>query len=1383
MKLAIFSLVMGAALLALAGCNNFFHELVPPDGNYITEFTVEGQRGEALMSDDTVTVYVNEGQKRTSLVPHVAVSEKAALITLTLDYVQAAFPSIEVARTVAGIESADPVADFAVDLIRNNHDFSVIPITTERPIDFTGPVRFLVVGGQGSMRQYTVNIYEWSDKAKLLGFGFSKYENPALVRDGIVTGIDETNKKVNVYVTYPLDFFKAGEELLLAPDFEILGERVTIAQREDDEELDLPAGHATSFDPWPSDLMSVALPPAMLGVPAELQPLLDGLNIFVRMSPLPTPYTQTRYLTVHREGTDSAQYELVLYFLEDTRTLRSITDFRFTKEANSGIVATSVGSIIDSEATGSISLQVLYQGTRPQNLLPAIISPGNVTVSLDGGISWVSPAAQSIDYYGRQIKYKVISKNGLYIRIYTVTVDYYDMTNADPLMYTFSFPIELNSCLVATAIGEISGTRILIKALYAGEKPAILTPVFSSNGLVRVAGLVQTSGASYQNFSWQLKYTVHSLIPGISTSKDYWVEVMFERDDSSAAIINVFGFESGAANPTLTETRTGNIDQPLDGGTGTIYVYVPVGTGTASVALKPFIEAKGTVTVWDAATNQYEPADSVRRFDAPLSYLVVSQNGLYRRMYTVRVIEISSTVYVNLNATGLNSGTSWEDAFISLQAACVAVGQFSAAIPKYIWIAKGNYAAPAGAAFPVVANTSYIGGFAGYEALKSGRLDIAGNAVTISGGGLMSLFKNDALTGSAAAFEDLCLETVGSGDAALSVKYSGAGGSVKISGMQFSSPGRAALAVDSGSVVIEESSFENALGGAVRVTDSNSFSAPLSVKRSRFANLNTSGTAPNGGAIYFSGYNQSVLTIEECAFENISGANGGAIYADNCTPELKNLHFLTSATEYLSATGAGGAIYIYRSSNVNISGIDSGADTPLQYVKSARDGGAIYIYSSNGIVIADLKVKHTQAGYSGGAVFIGGNSSGITISGMEAEDTRAVYSGGAVSITESIGYTAISNMIAVNTQAGDAGGALYYTSVSTNPGAIAISNASFTNNSATLYGGGAILSVYGTPMLNNIRINIDANGNPIANAYTSAGGYGGAINLDECAGMTLNNIVTYNTEAKAGGGGSIYLHNRSGNASITKVKITKAKASGYSSGFGGAIYMTNSSGGMVKLGADAATQTNPDIIIDDTEAECMAGAISVYNEGSPTSSVILNGISTNNTRGLQGLGSMTVAMVNGGYTTIKESTITNASAPQVNDEFHWGSALHISDFSLNQVYSIIKNVTISGSITNGMLNAGIAFDQNRAPLPPAELHYVDIDGLRVENVASIVAPAVFVSPSPLASITMRNSQFNNCIATGGGKIFLMPSPVAFGTMDISNCTVNGDVGAFNSNWY
>lgn len=77
-------------------------------------------------------------------------------------------------------------------------------------------------------------------------------------------------------------------------------------------------------------------------------------------------------------------------------------------------------------------------------------------------------------------------------------------------------------------------------------------------------------------------------------------------------------------------------------------------------------------------------------------------------------------IYVDQNASGLNNGSSWTNAFTDLQSA------LAAATPGYeIWVAAGTYKPTTGTdrsvSFSLKNDVAIFGGFLGYEALQSDR--------------------------------------------------------------------------------------------------------------------------------------------------------------------------------------------------------------------------------------------------------------------------------------------------------------------------------------------------------------------------------------------------------------------------------------------------------------------------------------------------------------------------------------------------------------------------------------------------------------------------------------------------------------------------------------
>ena len=819
-----------ALTLALAGCNNYFHDIIPPDENRITSFSVEGMIGRAAITDNEVDALVDNESPIAALIPRIGVSSKATLLPLTYEYLSAAFPSADILEESAAVYRAGDLSEHVLDLIKRNPDFNVPPLDT--PIDFTGPVSFLVVSGRGTIRQYTIHVVKDTGEPKILGFGFSKYDNPELVRDSS-TAINQTAKTVNAAVLYPMEMTVS---YALKPSFEIFGDRL---------EID--------------------------GV--EIESGVDEIQFAQALG------AQVKTLTVWRNGV-SADYALTADFSEDPDSIRSIVDFRFYKAANPGIAATAVGSIVNNNALGTISVQVFYSGTQPSALTPAFLSPGTVSVA---GVTQVS-SSNSHDF-SQTIEYRVVSRNNLYTRVYTVVVDYIDVASAAPVFTSFKFSSGLNHELVQDTESQISDSAglIMITARYGGSyPPEMLIPEFRATGLVTVFGSVQTSGFSAQNFSIQVKYTVTNPENPLF-KRDYWVQVTFIRDTSSAASINSFSFHPDE-NPGLADELIGRIDQVA----GTIVIYAPVGSGITGRTMIPHFRATGQVLVDGSVQIS---GTSGHLFNAPVVYEAVSANGANRKSYTVTVRELQSTIFVNQHALlGHNDGTSWADAFRDLKDACEAAALFSDDVPKEIWIAAGTYkpsTTDSEKYFPLAANTFYVGGFAGHETAKSER-NVAANKTIISG------YDDDtaAAVNGDLSFENL--EFTGTGiRAELSGNYE-----LRITDCDFNNfQASGAVCLSNGKLVISSTNFEDITCGT----------SPGAVYGADLSGVEIDGIKLHGltgNGLYFSGCSEDV----EMSDIDLQDITGDGLYFANCQGNItmSDVNLQDIIGDGISITGGSG---------------------------------------------------------------------------------------------------------------------------------------------------------------------------------------------------------------------------------------------------------------------------------------------------------------------------------------------------------------------------------------------------------------------------------------------------------------------------------------------
>ena len=982
--LVIIAAFLLAAAFALFGCNNYFHDLIPPNDDRIISFFVEGQIGETVISDNEITVIVDKAISVDNIIPNIKVSHKAALFPLTHEYLGVAFPNVDVLTEAAAIYNAYNPTDHVMNLIARNPDFNT-PVL-DRPIDFTGPVNFLVVSGQGNIRQYTVYVVKDTGEPRLLGMGFSKYDNPELIRDAYTT-VNENAKTIQSAVLYPVEM---EISYALIPSFEILGDKLEV----------------------------------------------DGVEVRSRVDAIQFNKTlggQSKTLTVWRNGL-SVDYTLMVLFAEDPDSIRSIIDFRFNRPENPGIAATAAGSIYNSNALGTINVQVFYSGARPSILVPSFLSPGIVSVA---GVTQIS--GSSSHDLSQTLEYRVISRNNLYMRTYTVVVDFIDIASAAPSFISFKFSSGLNHELVQDTEAQISESAglIMLTARYGGSSaPDMLIPEFRATGLVTVFGSVQTSGFSAQNFFTQIKYTVTNPENPL-LKRDYWVKVSFIRDTSSDALINSFSFHPDE-NHGLAEELTGRIDQNA----GTITIFAPIGSGAVSRTMIPRFHAAGQVLVnGDVQIS----GTSGRLFNAPVIYEAVSANGVNRKLYTVTVRELRSTIFVNHAAFGMGDGTSWTDAFRNLKDALEAAAQFPADVPKEIWIAAGTYK-PGGAGdvnnyFPLIANTSYAGGFAGWETAKSQR-NVAANKVIISGdlgGGKYSNNLFGSFDGASASavngdllFEDMEFRSARSGSGG---RYNGAaiyaaladGFELRITGCSFNdleaSQG-SAIYISGGILVIYDTVIENTRSrwqrGAVYGADLSG----VEINGIGLYDITDNGIYISGG----SGKREfSRVTGNRISSFDNNWPLYGIYVSGGSSFTLADSNFDTTGGIYFSSGGA--SIRVSDTEIKNVSGGSdgirtSGGNTVIERVKvqSVSDGGSGISLDSAGIAeIIDCGIKSAGGMYGGIYLSSSGNA---VISGTRIEDADANMGRG---IYAKCNYLTVSNTVIKNAKAGGFGGGISIT--------------------------------------------------------------------------------------------------------------------------------------------------------------------------------------------------------------------------------------------------------------------------------------------------------------------------------------------------------------------
>lgn len=607
----------------------------------ILSFSVgEPQLGQSLIGTNTVDFEVKAGTEVRSLNVTASVSPNAILIPLTESYLVPLLTSL-------GMDHLSVLSGFITAADKEAYlralfapvDISHLSVPLNKPIDFTNPVQFAVLGKDKDVKLYKATCAQTVTEAVLKNFGFSKLKNPALVKDGAVH-IDHAAKTVTAELFYPVEYSNTGYDAFsLYCDVAYAGDKAKIEYRD------------RRYKPTDK----------------------------IRFRPENPSGAQYHLGTAEAKiiitfGTEKTEYSLFIPFKEDPDTVRSITDFRFTKEKNSELKTLSTAAIINDGHEGIITATVLYTGTtKPENLIPTFITPG--TVKVDGAVQASGSTAQD---FRKTLTYVCTSRDGQYTRRYTVKIRFVYAEPSLSVLKTFRFPAGINP-LTKDCGGRIDQTAhtVHITACYAGQKPEKLIPEFSATGEVTVDSLTQTSGSSVQDFEYPVYYKVTATDdPSVYTV--YQVIVNFEYSADSGCELTEFKLLM-QDNPSLTQDVTTFISAHSGG----IYALLPRGADVTN--LIPRFTARGRVTADGVEQTSGETAQD---FSSVIEYKVTSENGLYTKTYRVTLQQAGGIIHVDPKATGRNNGSTWEDAFTNLEAALHHANELPDGVTAEIWMSK-----------------------------------------------------------------------------------------------------------------------------------------------------------------------------------------------------------------------------------------------------------------------------------------------------------------------------------------------------------------------------------------------------------------------------------------------------------------------------------------------------------------------------------------------------------------------------------------------------------------------------------------------------------------------------------------------------------------------
>jgi len=613
-------------------------EGVPAEKNILSFSVGEPQLGHSVIGAKTVDFEVKAGTEVRALTVQATVSPHAILIPLTEPYLVPLLRNLgmDPLSVLSGYITAPNKEAYLRALFAPVNLSSVI-VPLNKPIDFTNSVQFAVLGNDKDVKLYTARCKQTVTGAVLKNFGFSKVKNSALVKDGTVR-IDRAAKTVTAELFYPVEYTGSGSFSLYC-DVAYAGDAALIEYK------------GTRYN-------------AADNIP------------FTPENPSGAQYhlgtAETKIIITF--GTERTEYRLFILFKEDPDTVRSITDFRFTKDKNSELKTLSMAAIANDGHEGTITATVLYTGSaKPESLIPTFITPGTVTVN--GAAQTSGSSAQD---FRRTLTYLCTSRDGQYTRKYTVKIRFVYAEPAQSLLKTFRFPAGVNP-LTKDSEGRIDQTAhtVHITAHYAGERPKKLIPEFSATGEVTVDALTQSSGFSAQDFEYPVYYKVTD--PGDPSAYTiYAVTVHFEYSADSGCELTEFKLLM-QDNPSLTQ----DVDAVISTHSGVIYALLPRGADAAN--LIPRFTARGRVTVDGVEQTSGETAAD---FSSEVEYKVTSENGLYTKIYRVTLQQSGGIIYVDPKATGRHNGSTWEDAFTTLEAAFQKANELPDSVTAEIWMSK-----------------------------------------------------------------------------------------------------------------------------------------------------------------------------------------------------------------------------------------------------------------------------------------------------------------------------------------------------------------------------------------------------------------------------------------------------------------------------------------------------------------------------------------------------------------------------------------------------------------------------------------------------------------------------------------------------------------------
>lgn len=525
-------------------------------------------------------------------------------------------------------------------------------------------------------------------------------------------------------------------------------------------------------------------------------------------------------------------------------------------------------------------------------------------------------------------------------------------------------------------------------------------------------------------------------------------------------------------------------------------------------------------------------------------------------------------------------------------------------------------------------------------------------------------------------------------------------------------------------LILTGGSFEDneatEMGGAICA---NSY-AKLDIDGTSFKN-NTSATK-DGGAIAIN--NSSTSVIKNASFDGNKAlgtdAAGGAIALIKGTLSIDNANFTNNQSNY------GGAVYQYTNKNVAMDIKNSTFDSNI----AKNGGGALGIFKEAKISGSKF-INNKAETEDGGAIFLGAESV-TNIDNTIFNGNTAATDGGTITTRDYNANNSAAKLDIVNSTftsntATTNGGAInnYFYISAENGEFVTIKDTTFDGNSAK--NGGAVYN-HGVSDLNGKYGSIKADNVTFTN--NTASNYGGAI-YNEGNFDISNSKFTSN---KAGNwGGAIYANTTVTNASGTTennggvINITNTEFDGNSASIGGAIFLHN---GTMNITNSKFTNNTADY----------SGAIFTGSTKYAVLNIVDSLFEGNTAKGVGAVQGMSV-------TSIKNTIFRNNTATEDSDG---AGALFLGAISNTQIGNSVDSSIFENNVS-ATRGGAISTRSEIANNKDASLDIVNtkFTGNKAATTGGAFDNYFYNSSSNAGFVTVKGSEFTNNTAMNGGAIY------------------------------